>query len=289
MNPVDAMATCTARILAGNSDGPQSVGTGFFYSIPVKDGEAPEGLSIPFLVTNKHVLGKCDRFDVVLTVTKKGTPLNELGRPSEPEYENFQLPISSQTRIDHPSDEVDLCAVLIGPILNHLESQGRELHHFILGPALKLTNENRRLLRTAEPITMVGYPNGLWDEKNNAPIIRRGITATHPLLPYAGKKIFMIDAACFQGSSGSPVFIHEDGMFRSGENSYSPGTKIGLIGVLYAGPQFTVEGELLIKPIPHGYTQAPVTNIPMNLGYVISADELDVLTETVRKHAVNHS
>lgn len=283
MNPVDAMATCTSRILAGNSEGIQSVGTGFFYSIPTEDSAEQQNLNIPLLVTNKHVLKNYDRLEVVLTVAKKGDPLNEFGRPSAPAYETFQIPVNAETRIDHPEADVDLCAVLIGPVLNHLESQGREIHHFILNPSLKLTDEYRRLTRTAEPITMVGYPSGLWDEQNNAPIIRRGITATHSLLPYMGKNMFLIDAACFQGSSGSPVFIHEDGMFRSGENSYSPGTKIGLIGVLFAGPQYTVEGELMIKPIPHSYTQKPVTNIPMNLGFVISAVELDVLGEAVQK------
>ncbi len=44
---------------------------------------------------------------------------------------------------------------------------------------------------------MIGYPNGIWDEANNMPIIRRGITATHPNFNYNGKPEFMIDAACF--------------------------------------------------------------------------------------------
>ena len=124
---------------------------------------------------------------------------------------------------------------------------------------------------------MVGYPNGIWDKSNNLPIIRRGITATHPLLAYEGRKKFMIDAACFPGSSGSPVFIYEDGMFRSSENSYSPGTRVALIGILYAGPQFTANGTLEPRPIPHSLTEVPVMQIPMNLGYVISIEEIDVI------------
>jgi len=57
---------------------------------------------------------------------------------------------------------------------------------------------------------MVGYPIGLWDEKNNYPIFRKGITATHPANDYNGKSEFMIDAACFPGSSGSPVYIIDE-------------------------------------------------------------------------------
>lgn len=36
---------------------------------------------------------------------------------------------------------------------------------------------------------------------------RRGITATNINFDYNGKKEFVIDAACFPGSSGFPVFI----------------------------------------------------------------------------------
>lgn len=52
---------------------------------------------------------------------------------------------------------------------------------------------------------MVGYPDGIWDEFNNQPIVRRGITATHPKNDFNGKGEFLIDAVCFPGSSGSPV------------------------------------------------------------------------------------
>ena|SRR5437870_8666261 len=121
------------------------------------------------------------------------------------------------------------------------------------------------------------YPSGLWDSVNNSPLIRRGISATHPLVNYEGKKEFVIDAACFPGSSGSPVFLFEDGMYRSDANSYTPGSRIALLGVLYAGPQFTAEGRLEARPIPHNFAPTPITSVPMNLGFVIHADEVDVL------------
>jgi hypothetical protein len=31
---------------------------------------------------------------------------------------------------------------------------------------------------------MIGYPNGIWDAKNNLPVIRKGITATHANIPW---------------------------------------------------------------------------------------------------------
>ena len=59
---------------------------------------------------------------------------------------------------------------------------------------------------------MIGYPIGLIDEYNNKPIVRKGITATTYNIDYNGKKEFLIDIACFPGSSGSPIFIRRDGL-----------------------------------------------------------------------------
>ena len=58
-----------------------------------------------------------------------------------------------------------------------------------------------------EDVLMIGYPNGLWDTTHNMPIIRRGTIATDIKLDYNEKKEFVIDAACFPGSSGSPVLF----------------------------------------------------------------------------------
>ena len=112
----------------------------------------------------------------------------------------------------------------------------------------------------------------------SAPIVRRGSTATHPFVRYEGRPEFVIDAACFPGSSGSPVFLFEDGMYRVGDgNGLTPGSRVALLGVLWGGPQFLADGRLEARPIPHSRGLTPVTQIPMNLGYVIHADELDAM------------
>ena len=56
-------------------------------------------------------------------------------------------------------------------------------------------------LGVMEPIGMIGYPIGLWDHVNNQPILRRGVTATHPCLDFHGRQEFVIDCACWPGSS----------------------------------------------------------------------------------------
>ena len=122
---------------------------------------------------------------------------------------------------------------------------------------------------------MIGYPNALWDSVNNLPIIRRGVTATPYNVDYEGKREFLIDAACFPGSSGSPVFIVNLGskVDKSG-NFHMPINEMHFLGVLYAGPQQTIEGDIHVVPIPTGSKSISVSAIPINLGFVIKSSVL---------------
>ena len=130
---------------------------------------------------------------------------------------------------------------------------------------------------------MIGYPNGLWDQLHNLPIIRKGITATHPKLKLNGKPEFLIDAACFPGSSGSPVFLANIGSYVSPNGSLCTGSRVALLGTLYAGPQHTTTGEIVVVDVPTDTKSIAVGSIPNNLGYVIQASELLVLEEAVKK------
>lgn len=62
----------------------------------------------------------------------------------------------------------------------------------------------------------VGYPDGLFDTTNLLPVMRRGITASHPNIDYEGTPAFLIDASVFRGSSGSPVFLHRPELSLNG-------------------------------------------------------------------------
>ena len=77
--------------------------------------------------------------------------------------------------------------------------------------------------------------------------------------------------ACFPGSSGSPIFILNEGLYHVGHNAYA-GSRIMLVGVLYGGPQYSATGELAVMSIPN--KPFPVTNIPTNLGVAIKAERI---------------
>lgn len=127
-------------------------------------------------------------------------------------------------------------------------------------------------LGAVENILMVGYPIGLWDEANVLPIIRAGITATHPAIEYGGRAEFMIDAACFGGSSGSPVFYNGGSSRLTRDGNVSMGApQIWLLGVLWGGPVFESTGEIRAVAVPTGSQSIAVIGLHMNLGYVIKA------------------
>lgn len=143
------------------------------------------------------------------------------------------------------------------------------------------TQEEWLELTAIEDIVMVGYPIGLWDDVNNRPIVRKGITASHPAVAFKGKREFLIDAACFPGSSGSPVFLLNIGSYAT-RNATCIGHRIKLLGVLYGGPQHTVTGEIKILEIPMAQQALAISAIPMNLGIVIRSDRISDF-ETILK------
>jgi len=127
---------------------------------------------------------------------------------------------------------------------------------------------------------MVGYPIGLWDDVNNFPVLRRGITASHPIVDFQGKSIGLADIASFPGSSGSPILVVNEGSFTS-QSGISIGSRLIFLGVLYAGPQFTANGDIKIVEIPTAQTPISRTNIPTHLGYYVKAKELITLKEHI--------
>lgn len=244
-------------------------GTGFFTRFAL-DGNS----SIPVIVTNKHVVKGASRG--VIRIKHSGTD----GKPNLTSHETFNLPDFSSLWIDHPSSTVDLCAMPINPLLLHANERDIKLHVIALDLRLIPTDQEFKTLSHTEDIVMVGYPNGLYDQTHNMPIFRRGITATHASLDWNSKPEFLIDAACFPGSSGSPVLILEQGNFIRDHGIVIGGSRVHLLGILYAGPQHTVEGEIRIVEIPTVNKPIAISTIPNNLGIVIRSTELRVLEKT---------
>lgn len=224
----------TVRIEAHGEAG-LSLGTGYFYKIETSVEDQPGFVNVsPVIVTNKHVVVGAKVLKFTLDLVKKTDVIGEDGTASWQERHVFEIDQVGEAVIMHPDPSVDLCIIQMGSILGRIKEEFTIKNFFINGD-WRLSEEDILGIRSIEPIVMMGYPNGIWDSHNNKPIARQGLTATHSLVKWNGERYFVIDCACFPGSSGSPVFLYEDGMYRSKGGALTPGTRIKLLGTLWGG------------------------------------------------------
>lgn len=272
IHPINQLVHSTVRIECSNAQGAISSGSGYIFLFC----EEGDGKGVPCVVTNKHVVAGANRGVFHLTLRKNdGTP--DLGKHDAVVLENLD-----RHCVPHPEALIDIVAIPIGPMLHSAEKAGKSYYYVQITKDSLATEELLASLSPMESIVMIGYPNGLWDQLHNLPIIRKGITATHPRLALNGKPEFLIDAACFPGSSGSPVFLADIGSYASSDGALIAGNRVALLGTLYAGPQQSTTGEIRVVEVPTDTKAIAVGNIPINLGLVIQANELLLLEEAVK-------
>lgn len=266
----------TIRIECRDAAGNVSSGTGFNFSFEF------DGILVPTIVTNRHVFQNAVQSDFHYTLADAD------GR-STGRHERFFIYDFSKAWIAHPDPHVDLAILPTQPLFEELNKLGKRPFYINLSQGVIASPEMLASLDAIEDVTMIGYPNGLWDDVNNLPIVRRGITATSVAYEYRGKKEFLIDAACFPGSSGSPVFIYNSGSFSGSGGGLNIGTRLMLIGVLFAGHIHTAVGEIKVVPIPTATRPIPISQIPNNLGICIHAsrilDFVPVLKDMIARQA----
>lgn len=271
IDPVSQLIHSTVRISCYDSKGNLSTGTGYIYFFCEEKNN-----SVPCIVTNKHVVKNAVRGVFNLTLkTIEGLP--DLGHHEEVSVENIK-----NICIYHSNPEIDLVAIPIGPILNSAQQSSKSYFFIPIDRNIIPKQELLDSLSPMEEIVMIGYPSGVWDKLHNLPVIRRGITASHPKLNLNGKPEFLIDAACFPGSSGSPVFLANIGSFVNAEGALCAGSRIALLGTLWGGPQHTTTGDIVEITLPTDTKSLAIGTIPNNLGYVIHSSELIVLEECIR-------
>lgn len=268
----EQMMFVTLRIVGLNKEGkPLQFGTGFLFNFTA--GEK----TLPVLVTNKHVVEGCAATGVVIHTRSEteNVPSGNTSVTLEAQLGNGWIP--------HPNAATDLCALPIGRVFSSMKPPP---FYRGLDEALIPTQQVLDDLDAVEDVLMVGYPNGLWDEKNNFPLIRRGITASHPAVPfelpnYPHTPLTVLDIASFGGSSGSPVFVYSGASYSDKRGNVTIGQRLIFLGVLFAGPVQENDGSIVIREIPTSSVPIPVIRQPINLGYVISSSELLTLKKEV--------
>jgi hypothetical protein len=245
-------------------------GTGFFYTFHDDKGD------IPFVISNKHVL--CDKtwieFDFA-TVDNNGWRV--FGPFSKIRINHGDLPI-----IEHPNKFIDLAGIPLLPLIVYLKKRGINPYVSTLTKANTAPAKVQAVLHAATSVLMVGFPNGIMDEANNLPVVRRGTLATHYKADYLGETNFVVDIAAFGGSSGSPIFSLFESIVpdENGNISLMAEPQIHLIGVLHSGPVITAQGHIVPKPVPTN-SLVSQTNIMMHLGYCVKAFRIEELLPVI--------
>lgn len=250
----------TVLIKCQYSNGTVGSGTGFIMNL-CQDEEA--GTHVPVLITNNHVVE--NSIQTVFEFCKA----DDQGNPIDTEL--FSFTYKGNEWVHHPDVAVDLCCLFLAEALKQLQTANIKVFYVPLETNMIPNAEQLGQLSALEDVVMIGYPIGLSDTYNHKPIIRRGITSSHPNKDYRGKKEILLDMACYPGSSGSPVFILNQGAFTTAEG-ITVGNRIMLLGVLYGGHEFDARGVLQFATLPS--VPYPVTRIPINLGIMIKAERI---------------
>lgn len=208
----------TVPIWVEKAGGLTSTGTAFIYNVPVAN---QPGQLIPLLVTNRHVVEGA-RNGLIELVERDG---------DAPRQTRLRAAMPAEMILKYTDEELDLVAVPLGPLLNQLETEKKPVFFRSIGPELIPNADAVSELAALEEIVFVGYPSGLRDRHSGMPIIRRGITATPVWNDLDNTPMFLIDAGVFPGSSGSPVFILNQGAYAT-KGGLTVGNRLLFLGVI---------------------------------------------------------
>lgn len=258
----------TVRVDTELEDGTAGSGTAFVVSHTHARGQNV------FIVTNRHLVEKVRRGGLVFTQKRNGQPL--LGTRFQLNIEDFP-----HAWFMHPNPEVDLAIIPMRPLEQAAREQGVELYYQVIDTRLVPDQATLRALDALEEVLFVGYPSGVWDQVNLMPILRRGTTATPIALDFEGRPEFLIDAAVYPGSSGSPVFVYQPEPLRPQQ---PVGRKFLFAGVVAAVFFREEANQLVPAPVPANNTSMVMGSEMIDLGLVIKSQAVvDVIESYLGK------
>lgn len=253
----------TVRITA--SDG--STGTGFFFQFKFEE------IIVPVIITNKHVVNYNEDEFVSFKL--------HTGNLKTKTIDSQSLDVQFKTKwIFHKTH--DLCFCYLYPLITQIkQSENKDVFFIPITEDLIYPTTELEKLSAIEDVIMVGYPKGLWNEKDNLPLFRKGITSSHPAIDFNTSGIGVVDMACFPGSSGSPIFIlNENGYSDNKGNMYLGNKRLIFLGVLYAGPILTIDGEIVTQTQQNLVSKS---SIMINLGYYAKSNELLYFKDIIKE------
>jgi len=249
----------TVRIDTVTLNGERSSGTGFFFSHKVDEQ------NIPFVVTNKHVV--MDMREGALSFHQRSGAMPILGNGFRQRIDDW-----SQAWFGHPDPNVDIAIHPFAPLEAHIKQHHNvDLFYRNVVSDMIPTPQQVTELDALELVTFIGYPNGVWDSKNLLPVARRGTTASPIEVDFEGTPRFLIDASVFGGSSGSPVFILNQGSWANKNGGIVIGSRFYFVGVIAAVFFRTQMNQIVALPIPTQLQPMAQQQEMIDLGIVFKA------------------
>ena len=208
----------TVPIWGITKNGSNVSGTGFIFNYKTEDDK----ITVPLLITNYHVLEHVEKGIIEFSLRENDLPAKGKG---------IRIDFDNSTVNNYKLDDLDIVAIPIAGVLRNLEHSGKQVFYVTISQDIIPNKIQIDELAAIEDITFIGYPSGIYDNYNVSSIIRRGITATPIWNDFKGERAFLIDAGVFPGSSGSPVFILNQGSYPT-INGITIGSRVLFVGIL---------------------------------------------------------
>ena len=233
----------------------------------------------PFLVTNKHVISGAEKGRLTFIQARHGKPL--LGTGYRLDIENFE-----KIWHGHPNANIDVAVTPLVSLVDHIKRAGANIYFRSIGSELVPSEDALKHVDAIEEIVFIGYPIGIWDTKNLLPVVRKGITASPIAIDFRGEPQFLVDASIFPGSSGSPVFLYNPGIYADKSGGTVVGTRLHFLGVI-ASVFFQEDvNEIRIRSIPTVNLPVAVSRQMIDLGVVFKASTIiEAIKVFLKEHA----
>ena len=232
---IEHLSMITTPVILLKGDKIVSQGTGFYYE---QRGSSQK--VILFLVTNYHVL---TGYSPKETNPPKGDNIifyfhKDVKNPGDVKQIRFPLFTKNGKPIWLRSKEFPHADIAIIPLAASLYDDVK------VSVISEDWAKSDIKVRPTSTITLIGYPYGYYDKKNQLPVWKTGSIASEPDVDFEGKPLFLVDISAFPGMSGSPAFAIASGAYETIEGATTIGHIQKFLGI-YASMQMLKEEKYL--------------------------------------------